>query len=99
MAVKAAVGSSQRSGPLAVRIELGRARMPVSQVMEIAPGTLVGLDMPADCGVEIQVGDRLVARGDVLVHEGRYCVRVTELIGQPAAGASQAVRSSAAGVL
>ena len=66
-------------GELSVSIELGRARMHLQQVMAIRAGAVVPLDTPADSGVDIYVAGRLVARGDVLVHEGNFCVRVTEL--------------------
>jgi flagellar motor switch protein FliN/FliY len=73
------VADHSRSGELSVRIELGRAQLHLQQVMAIRSGSVVTLDTPADCGVDIYVEGRLIARGDVLVHEGNFCVRVTEL--------------------
>lgn len=74
-----AVADHAMSGDLAVRIELGRAQMHLQQVMAIRSGSVVTLDTPADSGVDIYVEGQLVARGDVLVHEGNFCVRITEL--------------------
>jgi flagellar motor switch protein FliN len=80
-------------GALRVRIELGRIRMPVRQVMEIACGAVVGLNALADGGVDIYVAGRLVARGDVVVHEGNYCIRVTDLFRHPQASVNRQTRN------
>jgi len=76
-----AAGACPPGGPHRVRIELGRARMHVRQVTEMAAGSVVVLDAPADCGVDIYICGRLVARGDVLVQDGSYCIRVTNVFG------------------
>jgi flagellar motor switch protein FliN/FliY len=67
---------------LKVRIELGRTRMHVQQVMSVRSGAVVPLEAPDDSRVDVYVGDQLVARGEVLVHDGNICVRVTEVVGR-----------------
>ena len=79
MAPGTTVADHARSGELEVRIELGRAQLHLQQVMAIRGGSVVTLDTPADSGVDIYVEGQLVARGDVLVHEGKFCVRISEL--------------------
>lgn len=68
--------------PLNVRIELGRARMRLEEVLKIGKGSVVTLDQLAGEPLDIYVNDRLVARGEVLILHDNFCVRVTEILGQ-----------------
>lgn len=83
------------AGELPVRIELGRAQMHLQQVMAIRAGAVVTLDTPTDSGVDIYVSGQLVAHGDVLVHDGNFCVRVTELTSGHRAAARRPIISAA----
>ncbi len=65
---------------LNVKIELGRARMLVDDVLRLAEGSIVTLDKLADDPVDVFVNDRLVARGEVLVLNDSFCVRVNEIV-------------------
>jgi flagellar motor switch protein FliN/FliY len=65
---------------LRVRIELGRTRMYVEDVLRLGPGSVVELDKLAGDPVDVFVNDRLVARGEVLVLNDNFCVRVSEVI-------------------
>jgi flagellar motor switch protein FliN/FliY len=65
---------------LRVRIELGRTRMLVEDVLKLGEGSVVELDKPAGDPVEVYVNDRLVARGEVLVLADNFCVRVSEVL-------------------
>jgi len=65
---------------LDVRVELGRCQMMVGDVMRLAPGNVVELDKLAGDPVDIHVNDRLVARGEVLVVNEDFCVRVNEIV-------------------
>ena len=64
---------------LDVRIDLGRAYIRLDDVLRLEPGAVVPLDTPADEPVDIVVGGQVIARGEVLVLDGRYCVRVTSV--------------------
>ena len=64
---------------LRVRIELGRTRMLVEDVLKLGEGSVVELDKPAGDPVDVYVNDRLVARGEVLVLADNFCVRVSEV--------------------
>lgn len=66
---------------LDVRIELGRTRMLVDDVLKLSPESVVELDKAAGDPVDIYVNDRHVARGEVLVLNENFCVRVNEIIG------------------
>ena len=62
-------------------VELGRSRMPVQDLLTLAPGAVVELDRPADATVDILVNGTVVARGEVVVVDGEFGVRITEITG------------------
>lgn len=71
---------------LNVKVELGRCRMAVEDVLRLAEGAVVELDRLAGDPVDVLVNDRLVARGEVLVLNDTFCVRVNEIVtDEPAA--------------
>jgi flagellar motor switch protein FliN/FliY len=65
---------------LNVKIELGRTRMLVEEVLKLGEGSVVELDKPAGDPVEVYVNDRLVGRGEVLVLNDNFCVRISEVL-------------------
>lgn len=69
-----------RDVELNVKIELGRSRMLVEDVLKLAEGSVVELDKLAGDPVDVFVNDRLVARGEVLVLNDSFCVRVNEIV-------------------
>ena len=64
---------------LKVRVELGSVQLPLKEALQLGPGSVLELDKLADDPVEIYVHDLLVARGEVLVVNDCFCVRVTEV--------------------
>jgi flagellar motor switch protein FliN len=69
-----------RDVELNVKIELGRSRMLVEDVLRLGEGSVVELDKLAGDPVDVFVNDRLVARGEVLVLNDNFCVRVNEIV-------------------
>jgi flagellar motor switch protein FliN/FliY len=69
-----------RDVDLNVKIELGRSRMLVEDVLKLAEGSVVELDKLAGDPVDVYVNDRLVARGEVLVLNDNFCVRINEIV-------------------
>lgn len=69
---------------LQVKVELGRTRMFVEDVLRLNEDSVIELDKLAGDPVDIYVNDRHVARGEVLVVNDNFCVRVSEII-QPVA--------------
>ena len=67
---------------LGVKIELGRTRMLVEDVLKMDEGSVVELDKLAGDPVDIYANDRLVARGEVLILADNFCVRISEVITQ-----------------
>ena len=61
-------------------IQLGRSRLASEGLAKLTHGTLVVLEQDVNEPVEIYANDRLVARGEILVSDNRFCVQVTELI-------------------
>ncbi|MCC6285317.1 MAG: flagellar motor switch protein FliN [Phycisphaerales bacterium] len=65
---------------LDVKIELGRTRMFVEDVLRLGEGSVVELDQLAGDPVDVFVNERLVARGEVLVLNENFCVRIHEIV-------------------
>lgn len=64
-----------------LRVELGRTSMRLEEVLQLRGGSVVALDKLAGDPVDIFVNGRLIARGEVLVMNDNFCIRVTELVG------------------
>lgn len=65
---------------LDVKIELGRTQMYIEDVLRLGEGSVVELDKLAGDPVDVYVNDRLVARGEVLVLNDNFCVRINDII-------------------
>ena len=65
---------------LDLRIELGRTHMRLEEVLQLRSGAVVALDKLAGDPVDVFINDRMVARGEILVMNENFCVRVTELL-------------------
>lgn len=65
---------------LNVKVELGRAEMRIGEVLRLGEGSVVELDKLAGDPVEVLVNERLVARGEVLILNDNYCVRISEIV-------------------
>ncbi|XZE35158.1 flagellar motor switch protein FliN [Pirellulaceae bacterium SH501] len=73
-----------RDVQLELKIELGRTRMSLDEILQLRKGSVITLDKLAGDPVDIFVNGRLVARGEVLVLNDNFCVRVAELVGSDA---------------
>ncbi len=65
---------------LNVKIELGRTRLLVDDVLKLTDGAVVELDKLAGDPVDIYVNERHIARGEVLVLNDNFCIRINEII-------------------
>lgn len=70
-----------RDVDLDLKIELGRTHMLLEDVLSLRRGSVVTLDKLAGDPVDLFVNGRLVARGEILVLNDNFCVRVAELVG------------------
>lgn len=67
-----------------VSVELGSCQLPMRDVLQLAPGSVVPLDQAADAPVDLYVNNKKFARGEVIVIEGRVGIKVTEVTGTKA---------------
>lgn len=74
--------------PVSLTIELGSCQLPMKEVLQLNIGSVVQLDKPADAPVELSVNGKLIARGEVVVIEDRFGVKITEVIGSVVATAA-----------
>ena len=74
--------------PVSLTIELGSCQLPMREVLQLNVGSVVQLDKPADAPVELSVNGKLIARGEVVVIEDRFGVKITEVIGSVVATAA-----------
>ncbi len=68
--------------PLEVTVELGRTAKSISDILDFAPGTIIELDKIAGEPIDVLVNGKFVAKGEVVVIEESFGVRVTEIIKQ-----------------
>lgn len=80
---------------LDVKIELGRTRMVVDDVLRLSEGAVVELDKLAGDPVDIYVNGRHIARGEVLVLNENFCVRISEILAGAEAAAKQIASAAA----
>ena len=66
--------------PLRVTVELGRTQMSVRQVLDLQNGAVVELDRMAGEAVDVLVNDKLMARGEVVVVDDKFGIRITEIV-------------------
>lgn len=67
--------------PLSVSIEIGRTKKRIREIMEFSQGSIIELEKQAGAPVDIIVNGQLMARGDVVVIDDNFAVRVTEIVG------------------
>ncbi|MFZ3276654.1 MAG: flagellar motor switch protein FliN, partial [Candidatus Sulfotelmatobacter sp.] len=65
---------------LAMTLRFGSRRLPLREILEFCPGTVVELDRQVDEPVDLLLHGKLVARGEVVVVDGNYGLRVTEVV-------------------
>lgn len=60
-------------------LQFGSREMPLRELLQLGPGDVVELDRHVSEPVDLVVGDRIVARGDVVVVNGNFALRITEV--------------------
>ncbi len=65
--------------PLEVTVELGRTRKSIAEILDFAPGTIIELDKIAGEPIDVLVNGKFVAKGEVVVIEESFGIRVTEI--------------------
>lgn len=67
-----------------VTIELGSCQMPLREVLQLAPGSVVRLDQVAQHPVNLYANQKRIARGEVVLVNDNYGIKITELFGASA---------------
>jgi len=65
---------------LPVAVELGRARMQIQDILKLAPGSVIALDKSAGDPVELFINDRAIAKGEVVIIDENFGVRLTSIV-------------------
>jgi flagellar motor switch protein FliN/FliY len=66
--------------PLDVSVELGRTRMSIQDLLNLSPGSVVELDKVAGEPLDVLINDRLIARGEAVVVNDKFGVRITDIV-------------------
>lgn len=66
--------------PLEITVELGRTKMLINDLLQLGQGSIIELTKPAGDTLEILANNRLIAKGDVVVMNDKYGIRLTEVI-------------------
>lgn len=69
-----------RDVPMDLTVVLGSASLPLREVIELTPGSVVTLDHLADTPVDILANGILIAKGEVMVSDEYYAIRITEVV-------------------
>ena len=82
--VETTVDSRQSMGllcdiELEATLQFGSREMPLRDVLELGPGDVVEMDRHVSEPVDLVVGDRIVARGEVVVVSGNFALKITEV--------------------
>lgn len=65
---------------LEATLQFGSRELPLREVLELGPGDVIELDRHVSEPVDLVVGDRIVARGEVVVASGNFALRITEVL-------------------
>lgn len=68
--------------PLQVTVELGRTKRSVKEILELSSGSIIELDKLAGEPVDVLVNSRLIAKGEVVVIDENFGVRITDIVSQ-----------------
>lgn len=66
--------------PLEVRVELGRSKMLVNDLLQLGQGSILELDKKVGDQISIYVSEKLLARGEVVVTDEKFGIRLTDVI-------------------
>jgi flagellar motor switch protein FliN len=65
---------------LPVTVELGRARMQIQEILKLGPGSIIELEKSAGDPVELFINDRPIAKGEVVVIDENFGIRLTSIV-------------------
>lgn len=82
----AAIPGLARFGDVAVSlsVELGRTELPLRDVLALGEGSVVALSRLTDELLDVTANGKVIARGEVVAENGRFCLRIVSLVGDEA---------------
>jgi len=80
-----------RDVDMTVSVELGRTKKLFKEILDMKPGTVIELDTSTGDRIDFLVNKKLVARGEVMVIDGKYALRVTDIVGSIPEAVKQAL--------
>ncbi len=83
--------------PVDLSVEMGRTRMTVGETLELRQGSIITLNRMAGEPVDLLVNGTAIARGEVVVIDEQFGLRVTEVLGQSPLGVQEPAADPAAG--
>ena len=66
--------------PVQLSVELGRTKLPIKQILELKPGSVVELDSVSGEPIDVLVNGYLVAQGEIVVVNGKFGIRLTDVV-------------------
>ncbi len=69
--------------PIKLTVELGSSQITMRDLLALNIGSVVQLDKSANASVDLYVNQKLVARGEVVVVEDNFGIKITEILGKP----------------
>lgn len=66
--------------PLQVSVELGRTRMPISELLKLNKGSVIELSQMVDAPMSVLINGKLVARGEVVVSNEKFGIRIIDIV-------------------
>ncbi len=66
--------------PLQISVELGRTRMTIQELLALSPGSVIELDKLAGEPLDVVINGRLVARGEAVVVNEKFGIRITDIV-------------------
>jgi flagellar motor switch protein FliN len=69
--------------PIKLTVELGSCQISMRDLLQLNVGSVVQLDKAANASVDLYVNQKLVARGEVVVVEDNFGIKITEILGRP----------------
>ena len=66
--------------PLQISVEIGSTKKKIKDILEFSQGTIIELERQAGAPVDVMVNGNLIARGDVVVIDDNFAVRITEIV-------------------
>jgi flagellar motor switch protein FliN/FliY len=66
--------------PLDISVELGKVKIPVNELLQLGQGSILELTKPVDEPLDIYVNNKLVAKGEVVILDDKFGIRVADII-------------------